>query len=63
MDASRALGSILIFVDFRFQIAGNLGEFNDPTDVTLDQNGRILVSDSGNHRIQVRSGKFSGFFI
>jgi len=31
----------------------NLGEFNDPASVAVLSNGRIVVSDLDNHRIQI----------
>jgi len=39
------------------------GEFSDPADVAVDDNGNIYVADRGNHRVQVldASGRFLGF--
>ncbi|HUN81461.1 MAG TPA: NHL repeat-containing protein, partial [Phycisphaerae bacterium] len=38
------------------------GEFNDPQDVAVDKQGRIIVADRGNDRVQVldSQGKFLG---
>jgi len=47
---------------FSFGSSGNNdGEFNNPTDITISENGYIFVTDSGNNRVQ----KFSlnGTFI
>ena len=37
------------------------GEFNSPSDVTIDSNGYVFVTDSGNNRVQKFS--FNGTFI
>jgi hypothetical protein len=35
-------------------IGGKFGKLSDPQDVAVDNNGHVVVSDSRNHRIQVR---------
>ncbi len=34
-------------------VSGDPGKFNDPHDITMDSQGRIIVADRGNNRIQI----------
>ena len=33
--------------------SGDPGKFNDPHDITIDSQGRIVVADRGNNRVQI----------
>jgi DNA-binding beta-propeller fold protein YncE len=57
-----------LVVDLAFGAFGvEAGQFNDPAGVAVDPKGRILVADTGNHRVErfdssgVYVGEFGGF--